>query len=29
MRIRYDTILKSFPLYYPKCKYKILVNLKE
>lgn len=32
IRIRYDTIFKSFPLYYPnypKCKHKILVNLKE
>ncbi|HGA2931306.1 TPA: cysteine-rich KTR domain-containing protein [Streptococcus agalactiae] len=29
LRIRVDTILKNFPLYCPKCKNEILINVQK
>lgn len=29
MKIRHDTELKRFPLYYPKCKQEHLINVKS
>jgi len=28
-RIRADTIMKNYPLYYPKCKQETLINVNE
>jgi len=29
IKIRIDTVLEKFPLFFPKCKQEILINVKE